>query len=79
MVSVDFQYLSTYKHANSVTFLFKSISVCIALDVPGPADDARRLPNTLNISFRGIRAPDAINALKKSVAFSAGSACHSGR
>jgi cysteine desulfurase len=37
----------------------------------------KRLPNTLNISFRGILAGDLINEIKDKVAVSAGAACHS--
>lgn len=37
-----------------------------------------RLPNTLNISIKGIIAEDIVEQLKDKVAFSAGSACHSG-
>lgn len=39
---------------------------------------ARRLPNTLNISFRGVAAQALLEALSGEVAASAGSACHSG-
>ncbi len=39
---------------------------------------ARRLPNTLNISIKGIVGADLVNSLKDEVAISAGSACHSG-
>jgi hypothetical protein len=44
----------------------------------GPADDDLRLPNTLSISFRTLMASEAITCLKDTVAFSAGSACHTG-
>jgi cysteine desulfurase len=37
-----------------------------------------RLPNTLNISIKGVNGHDIVEGLKDSVAFSAGSACHSG-
>lgn len=37
-----------------------------------------RLPNTLNVSIKGIIAEDLVAALNDEVAFSAGSACHSG-
>lgn len=39
---------------------------------------AQRLPNTLNISIKGIKAHDLIGLLSDKVAISAGSACHSG-
>ncbi|MEW5746156.1 MAG: cysteine desulfurase family protein [Nitrospirota bacterium] len=38
-----------------------------------------RLPNTLNISIKGIVGDDLVERLKEEVAFSAGSACHAGR
>jgi cysteine desulfurase len=37
-----------------------------------------RLPNTLNVSIRGILAEDLVALLRDDVAFSAGSACHAG-
>jgi len=46
--------------------------------VNGPKDPAQRLPNTLSISIRNIRAGPLLQKLgKKDVAASAGSACHS--
>lgn len=39
----------------------------------------KRLPNTLNISIKGVRGYDLVEALKEEVALSAGSACHAGR
>jgi cysteine desulfurase len=39
---------------------------------------ARKLPNTLNISIKGIVGADLVNSLNDTVAISAGSACHSG-
>lgn len=38
----------------------------------------KRLPNTLNISFRGIEASKLLGDLKDQIAASAGAACHSG-
>lgn len=43
----------------------------------GPADPARRLPNTLNISIDGVRGHDVL-AAAPAIAASTGSACHSG-
>ncbi|MGO9611694.1 MAG: hypothetical protein ACLPX5_01480, partial [Dissulfurispiraceae bacterium] len=37
-----------------------------------------RLPNTLNISIKGITAENLIEELQHEIAFSAGSACHAG-
>lgn len=42
----------------------------------GPADPARRLPNTLSVSFRHLQGPRLVAALARTVAVSAGSACH---
>lgn len=38
----------------------------------------KRLPNTLNISFRGMEAHELLGDLKDQIAASAGAACHSG-
>jgi cysteine desulfurase len=38
----------------------------------------RRLPNTLSLGFRGIRANSLLSEIAAQVAASAGSACHSG-
>jgi cysteine sulfinate desulfinase/cysteine desulfurase-like protein len=48
-----------------------------AARVHGPADDARRLPNTLSLGIRGLDAAAALAALADSLAASAGAACHS--
>ncbi len=37
-----------------------------------------RLPNTLNISLKGVAAEDVIARMHDKIAFSAGSACHAG-
>jgi len=37
-----------------------------------------RLPNTLNLSFPGIRGPDLLGAVEEDIAASVGSACHAG-
>lgn len=44
--------------------------------VNGPADPSKRLPNTLNISIRGIVGTVLLHELSEQVAASAGSACH---
>lgn len=44
----------------------------------GPADDARRLPNTLSLGVRGVSASVLLADLADDVAASAGAACHTG-
>lgn len=46
--------------------------------VNGPADDPRRLPNTLSIGVAGIQAAALLAELSEQLAASAGAACHSG-
>jgi len=48
-----------------------------AVRVHGPANDARRLPNTLSLGICGLDAAAALAALSDSLAASAGAACHS--
>jgi len=38
----------------------------------------KRLPNTLNVSFRGVKANTLLTEIKDQIAASAGAACHSG-
>ena len=45
--------------------------------VNGPKQAAQRLPNTLSISFKGLRASDLLMSLADELAASAGAACHS--
>ena len=46
--------------------------------VNGTTDPDRRLPNTSNISFEGLRAPEMVAQLDaKGICVSTGSACHS--
>lgn len=45
--------------------------------VHGPRDAVRRLPNTLSIGVRGLRAGPLLAELRTSLAASAGAACHS--
>lgn len=47
------------------------------LRVNGPADPARRLPNTLSLSIGGLVASAALQRLSSQLAASAGAACHS--
>lgn len=43
----------------------------------GPSTESERLPNTLSIGIKGVRAAELLAALKDHVAASAGAACHS--
>lgn len=54
--------------------LHKRLSEACEVRLNGHPD--RRLPNTLNLSFRGIASNDLIDAIADRVAVSAGSACH---
>ena len=47
--------------------------------VNGPKQGAQRLPNTLSISIKGLRASDLLMSLADELAASAGAACHSSR
>lgn len=49
-----------------------------AAAVHGPSDPGARLPNTLSIGIRGLRASEMLAELGDRLAASAGSACHSG-
>jgi len=44
--------------------------------VNGPADASRRLPNTLSIGLRDVRAAELLETLSERLAASAGAACH---
>jgi cysteine desulfurase len=44
--------------------------------VNGPRDQAKRLPNTLSLSVRGLNAPQLLAEVSHTLAASAGSACH---
>ncbi|MCX8026298.1 MAG: cysteine desulfurase [Thermodesulfovibrionales bacterium] len=56
--------------------LYEMLLSCFPVKLNGSF--TQRLPNTLNISIRGIKAHDLVATLSDSVAISAGSACHSG-
>ena len=45
--------------------------------VNGPSSPDQRLPNTLSISIKGLRASDLLMSLPDDLAASAGAACHS--
>lgn len=46
--------------------------------IHGPADASLRLPNTLSIGLRGVRAAELLASLSERLAASAGAACHTG-
>ena len=46
--------------------------------INSPADDAKRLPNTLNIGIKGMLASISLMELSGAMAASAGAACHTG-
>lgn len=48
------------------------------IDIRLNGSSYRRLPNTLNVSIRGVNAKDLVEKLKNDVAISSGAACHSG-
>jgi len=50
----------------------------LGVRVNGPADDAKRLPNTLSVGVRGLSASVLLAELSEQVAASAGAACHTG-
>jgi len=56
--------------------LFGLLSEALEVRLNGHRD--LRLPNTLNLSIRGILAEDLVALLREEVAFSSGSACHAG-
>jgi cysteine desulfurase len=57
--------------------LYEGITARIE-DVKLNGHPEQRLPNTLNLSFRGIEANTLLTALQDHIAASAGAACHSG-
>jgi cysteine desulfurase len=48
-----------------------------AVEQHGPTDDAQRLPNTLSIAIRGVKAAPLLKRIGTQLAASAGAACHS--
>ncbi|NOZ24616.1 MAG: cysteine desulfurase [Nitrospirae bacterium] len=66
------------EHAERVTGMLYSRLLSLIPDIRLNGEKADRLPNTLNVSIRGITGSDLVNHLKDEVAISAGSACHSG-
>ncbi|WP_353685043.1 cysteine desulfurase family protein [Thermodesulfovibrio sp. 3907-1M] len=75
IISVEFDTIT--EHLKHVTeFLLKGL-----IELPGikhNGAEAPRLPNTINVSIKGIIADEFIERLSKRVAISAGSACHAG-
>ncbi len=67
------------RHARELTArLWTALAAAVpGLELNGPADPDRRLPNTLNVSVPRVPAPELVAALP-GVALSAGAACHSG-
>lgn len=53
-----------------VIFILDSVKL---YRVNGPSDEAKRLPNVLNISFSGIKSTDLLYYLQEKIAASAGS------
>lgn len=47
------------------------------VQINGPASAEQRLPNTLSISIKGLRASELLGDLSEELAASAGAACHS--
>ncbi len=67
------------RHLQSITDrLWKGLREMIP-DITLNGENAPRLPNTLNISIRGIVGAELVQSLSEEVAISAGSACHEGR
>ncbi len=66
------------EHTERVTGILYRKLLDLIPDIKLNGKTARRLPNTLNISIKGIVGTDLVNSLKDTVAISAGSACHSG-
>lgn len=58
------------------TTLYEALSASVSLRINGSLEG--RLPNTLNVSIRGVSGNKLVSALKDKVALSAGSACHAG-
>jgi len=66
------------EHTERVTGILYQKLLDLMPDIRLNGENARRLPNTLNISITGIVGTELVNSLKDEVAISAGSACHSG-
>ncbi len=62
---------------NLTSMLYEGIFSKLEARLNGAVDG--RLPNTLNVSIKGIKGYEFVELLKDEVAFSAGSACHSGQ
>ncbi|MCL5976564.1 MAG: cysteine desulfurase [Nitrospirae bacterium] len=71
--NMPFRYDHTIKLRDKLFSLLRN-----ELDVKLNGHETLRLPNTLNVSVKGVKGNDLVEKLKDSVAFSAGSACHSG-
>ena len=58
--------------------LFQELTTHLGENIRLNGDHAKNLPNTLNLSFKGVVASTLVAAAGESVVFSAGAACHSG-
>jgi cysteine desulfurase len=67
------RYENSLKLRDMLFFLLKE-----KLDIKLNGHNTLRLPNTLNISIKGISGEDLVEKLKDVAAFSSGSACHAG-
>ena len=66
-----------YNHNKLLTSrIYESFLSNLSIKLNGSIND--RLPNTLNVSIKGISANELVYKLKDKVALSSGSACHSG-
>lgn len=70
---MSFRYEHALKLRDRLFLLLKS-----NLDVRLNGHEILRLPNTLNVSIKGIISGNLVDQLKDKIAFSSGSACHSG-
>ncbi len=72
------EHMETRKEHNlqMTSLIYESLSS--ALDIRLNGSLKGRLPNTLNISIKGIMGHELVHGLRDKVALSAGSACHSG-
>ncbi|MHB8131374.1 MAG: cysteine desulfurase family protein [Mobilitalea sp.] len=59
-------------------YLYKSLKAIFGEKIKLNGDIDNKLPNTLNISFRGFNGSEILELLGKDIAASTGSACHSG-
>ncbi|GBE03060.1 cysteine desulfurase [bacterium BMS3Bbin06] len=75
--SQEFSTTEEHNTPRLAEILFRMLSESIP-DIRLNGHNSPRLPNTLNISIKGIKGCELVESLKNSVAISSGSACHSG-